>query len=93
MPLVRGLTPRHRFVVCAISALAATGMVAFCAYALGGLGRGSVDDLFLTWVNGGISFAAAAICLSRGMAIRHERRAWTLLGLAVASSATGDESP
>src|SRR5256714_14337663 len=90
MPLVQVLSARYRVAIWVGSALAAAGLTSFAAYALAGLGRGSLDNLFLLWVNSGISFAAAAVCAARGLAIRHERRAWTLLGFAIASSATGD---
>src|SRR5205823_11758289 len=90
MPLVQVLSPRYRVAIWVGSALAAAGLASFAAYALAGLGRGSLDNLFLLWVNSGISFAAATICAARGLAVRHERRAWTLLGFAIASSATGD---
>ena len=42
------------------------------------------------WVYDNIMFAAGAACLARGIALRRDRLAWILMGLAVMSWGAGD---
>jgi diguanylate cyclase (GGDEF)-like protein len=90
MPLLNSVSPSLRRALVVAWALALAGLVAFAAYAIGGLGRGSVDSLFDTWVNSGVSFVAAGICLARALRFRGERRAWLMLCAGIVLTAIGD---
>jgi diguanylate cyclase (GGDEF)-like protein len=81
--------PNRRVLVIAWS-VALGGLAAFAAFTIGGVGRGSLDNLFETWVNSGISFVAAGLCLARARRFSEERAGWALVGAGIVLTAIGD---
>jgi hypothetical protein len=55
-----------------------------------GLGSEQLEDFFQDWVYCGVSVGAGTICLLRGVAVRRERLAWTLMGIGLFAWAAGD---
>ena len=70
-------------------ALAVAGLAAFVLHATGLLAA-DLDGLFDSWVYNGLLVLAAAGCLARAVAVRHERGAWLLMGLGIAAWTLGD---
>ena len=73
----------------AVAALCA-GLAAFAVYTLGGVGRGSIDDLMGEWVAPAVQVVAAALAVAFGARRREERLAWWFLGAALVVTAGGD---
>jgi two-component system, cell cycle response regulator len=71
-------------------ALTGLALVAYVAHAAFGLGPHALDGFFERWVYCGLTVAAGAICLTRGIAVREERAAWLLMGVGLLSWAGGE---
>jgi diguanylate cyclase (GGDEF)-like protein len=80
--------PRRRAV--ALRALALTGLVAYTAHSLAGLGGSGADGFFENWVFNGLFCLAAALCVLRAFSSPLERSAWALLGIGLGCWAAGE---
>jgi two-component system cell cycle response regulator len=69
--------------------LAAAGVAAFVLHASGAVGADQ-HGLFDDWIYNGLLVLAAVGCVGRAVAVRHERRAWLLMGLGIAAWTVGD---
>jgi diguanylate cyclase (GGDEF)-like protein len=82
--LVGGLASRRRLGVVMLTAFTVAGLV---AYGLSTLFRSS-HEAEIVWFDGwlvdSVGFGAAALCLSRGVAVRRERSAWLCMGAGLA---------
>jgi two-component system cell cycle response regulator len=74
----------------AFGALTGLALAAYIAHVAFGLGSPGLDELFDDYVYTGLVFAAGAICLARGFAIREERGAWLVMGAGLLAWATGE---
>jgi hypothetical protein len=74
----------------AFGALTGVALAAYVAHVAFGLGSPGLDELFDDYVYTGIVFAASAICLARGFAIREERAAWPVMGAGLLAWAAGE---
>jgi two-component system cell cycle response regulator len=63
------------------------GLLAYAAHALTGVARDS--PVLEDWLYDGLLAGAAALCLARGVLVRHERAAWLVLGAGLASWSAG----
>ena len=70
--------------------VAVAGAVAHAFYAIGGVGKPSVNRAFDEWVYDGVIVTGAVVCLLRGIIVRQERAAWLVVGAGVLSWALGD---
>jgi diguanylate cyclase (GGDEF)-like protein len=74
----------------ALGALTGLGVLAYGAHIAFGLGSPGLDDFFQDFVYCGVSVAAGTMCLLRGVAVRHERAAWLIMGVGLLAWAGGD---
>ena len=74
----------------ALGALTGLGVLAYAAHIGLGMGGANLDDFFQDWVYCGVSVAAGAMCLLRGIAVREERAAWLVMGFGLLAWAGGD---
>ena len=74
----------------ALGALTGLGALAYAAHIGLGMGGANLDDFFQDWVFCGVSVAAGALCVMRGIAVREERVAWLVMGFGLLTWAAGD---
>ena len=74
----------------ALGALTGLGALAYAAHIGLGMGGANLDDFFQDWVYCGVSVAAGAMCLLRGIAVREERLAWLVMGFGLLTWAAAD---
>jgi two-component system, cell cycle response regulator len=84
------VSPKLRAGLCALGALTGLGVLAYTAHVAFGLGSPGLDAFFQNWVLSGVSVAAGAMCLLRGVTVRRERVAWLLMGGGLLAWAGGD---
>ena len=65
-------------------------VVAYVSHDVFGLGGSGADELFDSWVNNALLWAAAAVCLAGALRTPRGRVAWVLAALALACWAIGD---
>jgi two-component system, cell cycle response regulator len=82
-------SPRIAWAVRCGLALAILGLLGFVLRAAGAVSA-NPHGLFDTWTYNGLLVLAALGCLARAAAVRHERGAWLLMGLAIAAWTVGD---
>jgi diguanylate cyclase (GGDEF)-like protein len=76
--------------VAVLLAVAAAGTLAHASFAVFGVGKPALDQVFNEWVYDGVLIAAAIACLLRGILIRRERAAWLMIAIGVLSWTVGD---
>ncbi len=84
------VSPTLRAVLRAFGALTGVALAAYVAHVAFGLGSPGLDGLFDDYVYTGLIFAAGAICLARGFAVREERAAWLVMGVGLIAWAAGE---
>ena len=77
-------------VVRATQAAALAGLGAYAAQAAVAICGAAADGFFETWVYTGLLLVAAALCISRGVAVARERAAWLILGAGILAWAGGE---
>jgi diguanylate cyclase (GGDEF)-like protein len=90
LPLARKLAPRAARFVRVVGALTLVAYVGYVAYLGLGLGAGSLDGFFNTWLYIGLVAASAVLCVARAVTVRAERGAWLVLGVAIAMASLGE---
>jgi diguanylate cyclase len=90
MPLATGLRPRAARAVRVGGVLLVVSVLAIALHGDGLAGPTGLDSLFSGWLYYAAEVGAAALVLTRALAIQRERFAWLLLAVGIAGFAAGD---
>ena len=84
------VSPRLRAGLHAFGALTGLALLAYVAHTAFGVASPGMDQVFQDWVYCGLTAAAGIACVTRAVAVRHERAAWLLMGLGLIAWAAGE---
>jgi two-component system cell cycle response regulator len=84
------VSPRLRVGLQALGALTGLALLAYVTHIVFGVGSPGLDTLFQDWVYCGLIVAAAAACMTRGVAVPQERAAWLVMGAGLMAWAAGE---
>ena len=84
------VSPRLRVGLQAFGALTGLALLAYSAHTAFGVGSPELDNFFQDWVYCGLTFAAGAICITRGVVVDEERAAWLMMGVGLVAWGAGE---